>query len=148
MLECLVIVDKIASITKFYSIVLLSLFNRASHLSLVSSCTPLHSLRLQLLPFWSHFPLNLVLLPRHFDFFSELTLHIAQVSEGRWALQLLNNFGHWIIFFADPLRLSILNLAMATYGKKKRSILPSLSILRDSDAGSKAKHKPPKKTGQ
>jgi hypothetical protein len=86
------------------------------------------------------------LLPRYFDFFSELTLHIDQ---GRWALQLLNNFGHlWIIFRAGPLGLSILNLAMATYGKKKRFILPSLSILRDSDAGSKAKHKPPKKTGQ
>jgi hypothetical protein len=106
----------------------------------------LHSLRLQLLSSWSHFPLNLVLLPRYFDFFSELTLHIDQ---GRWALQLLNNFGHlWIIFRAGPLGLSILNLAMATYGKKKRFILPSLSILRDSDAGSKAKHKPPKKTGQ
>jgi hypothetical protein len=37
---------------------------------------------------------------------------------------------------------------MATYGKKKRSILPLLSVLRESDVASKAKHKPSKKRGQ
>ncbi|KAI6710798.1 hypothetical protein JHW43_006672 [Diplocarpon mali] len=34
---------------------------------------------------------------------------------------------------------------MATYGKKKRSILPSFSVLRDSDTGSKSKEKEKKR---